>query len=93
MPFHFHGPVFAETVVGRKRWFIYEPEKRPQFDPDKSTLHWLLEDYPKLKVDQKPIECILEPFDIIYFPDRWWHATLNIDNVVFISTFLSPIKA
>ena len=27
-------------------------------------------------------------FQIIYFPDRWWHGTLNIDTSVFISTFL-----
>ncbi|XP_067912441.1 jmjC domain-containing protein 8 isoform X7 [Heterodontus francisci] len=25
---------------------------------------------------------------VLYFPDRWWHATLNIDTSVFISTFL-----
>lgn len=25
---------------------------------------------------------------ILYFPDRWWHATLNLDTSVFISTFL-----
>ena len=29
-------------------------------------------------------------FQLIYFPDKWWHATLNIDTSVFISTFLSP---
>lgn len=91
VPFHFHGPGFAETLVGRKRWFLYHPEDRPQFDPDKSTLHWFLEEYPKLKAEQKPFECILEPLDVIYFPDRWWHATLNVDTAVFISTFLSPI--
>nr|KAF6441062.1 hypothetical protein HJG63_012274 [Rousettus aegyptiacus] len=26
---------------------------------------------------------------VLYFPDRWWHATLNLDTSVFISTFLS----
>uniref|UniRef100_A0A3B5M4Z4 Uncharacterized protein n=1 Tax=Xiphophorus couchianus TaxID=32473 RepID=A0A3B5M4Z4_9TELE len=25
---------------------------------------------------------------VLYFPDRWWHATLNLDTTVFISTFL-----
>lgn len=29
-------------------------------------------------------------FQAIYFPDKWWHATLNLDTSVFISTFLSP---
>lgn len=27
-------------------------------------------------------------FQVIYFPDRWWHATLNLDTSVFMSTFL-----
>lgn len=91
VPFHFHGPVFAETMVGRKRWFLYAPASKPEFDVDKSTLHWFLETYNKLEEEKKPMECILEPLDVIYFPDRWWHATLNVDAVVFISTFLSPI--
>ncbi|CAF0834659.1 unnamed protein product [Brachionus calyciflorus] len=90
VPFHFHGPVFAETMVGRKRWFLYEPNQAPYFDPDKSTLHWFLEEYPKLPPNKKPYECILGPLEVIYFPDKWMHATLNVDNVVFISTFLSP---
>ena len=89
VPFHFHGPGFAETLHGRKRWFLYAPENRPKFDTEKSTLRWLVEDYPQLKNDGLMLECILEPFDIIYFPDRWWHATLNVDNAVFISTFIS----
>ncbi|KAM9125301.1 jmjC domain-containing protein 8 isoform 2-T2 [Pangshura tecta] len=25
---------------------------------------------------------------VLYFPARWWHATLNLDTSVFISTFL-----
>lgn len=90
VPFHFHGPVFAETLVGRKRWFLYQPNKAPNFDPDKSTLHWFLDEYPKLAEKNKPLECILNPLEVIYFPDKWMHATLNLDNVVFISTFLSP---
>ena len=32
----------------------------------------------------------LRPGEVLYFPDKWWHATLNIDTAVFISTFLSP---
>ena len=89
VPFHFHGPGFAETASGRKRWFMYHPDKKPHFNPDKSTLQWFNEEYLKLKPSEMPYECILEPSDVIYFPDRWWHATLNVDDVVFISTFLS----
>jgi len=35
-----------------------------------------------------PVECTLDPGDIIYFPDGWWHATINLDPyTAFISTF------
>ncbi|XP_076072588.1 jmjC domain-containing protein 8-like [Mytilus galloprovincialis] len=88
VPFHFHGPGFGEVIYGRKRWFLYPPEKTPSFHPNRTTLQWLFEDYPNLHPDDKPIECTINQGEIIYFPDRWWHATLNIDKSVFISTFL-----
>lgn len=90
VPFHFHGPGFAETVWGRKRWFLSPPEAVPAFNPNRTTLQWLLED--SLSVPRPPqmVECTLNPGELIYFPDRWWHATLNVDATVFVSTFLSP---
>lgn len=36
----------------------------------------------------KPYECTLHPGDAIYFPNQWWHATINLDRyTAFISTF------
>uniref|UniRef100_A0A914V3K6 JmjC domain-containing protein n=1 Tax=Plectus sambesii TaxID=2011161 RepID=A0A914V3K6_9BILA len=90
VPFHFHGPGFAEVIYGRKRWFLYPYDERPEFNPDNTTLEWFLHDYPKLVGDLKPFECVLQPGEVIYFPDRWWHATLNCETSIFISTFLSP---
>ncbi|KAI1713465.1 jmjC domain-containing protein 8 [Ditylenchus destructor] len=91
VPFHFHGPGFAEVIHGSKRWFLQPYERKPNFDPDKSTLHWYLNDYPMLPPEEKPLECVLKPNELIFFPDKWWHATLNAETSVFISTFLSPI--
>jgi len=88
VPFHFHGPGFGEVVFGRKRWFLYPPDKTPHFHPNHTTLHWLYEDYPELHPSDRPMECTIGQGQIIYFPDRWWHGTLNIDTSVFISTFL-----
>ena len=110
VPFHFHGPGFAETLFGRKRWFLTQPEFKPEFHPNKTTLQWFLEDYERVREETDIMECTLRPgevrlimetgfasfrasfvlLQIIYFPDRWWHATLNIDTSVFMSTFLSP---
>ncbi|XP_059167485.1 jmjC domain-containing protein 8-like [Physella acuta] len=89
VPFHFHGPGFGEVVFGRKRWFMYPPHKTPHFHPNRTTLQWLHEDYPDLHPSDRPLECTIGQGELIYFPDRWWHGTLNIDTSVFISTFLN----
>ncbi|KAG8145496.1 hypothetical protein E2320_012025 [Naja naja] len=73
VPFHWHGPGFSE------HWFLYPPEKTPEFHPNRTTLSWFLDTYPFLPPREKPV---------LYFPDHWWHATLNLDTSVFISTFL-----
>ncbi|XP_061456379.1 jmjC domain-containing protein 8 isoform X2 [Rhineura floridana] len=88
VPFHWHGPGYSEVIFGRKRWFLYPPEKMPEFHPNKTTLSWLLDTYPFLPPWERPVECTIHPGEVLYFPDRWWHATLNLDTSVFISTFL-----
>jgi len=90
VPFHTHGPGFAETIYGRKRWFLTPPDVQPEFHPNRTTLQWLLEDYERVKNEISLYECTIRPGEAIYFPHGWWHATLNIDTSVFISTFLSP---
>jgi len=89
VPFHFHGPGFLQMIHGRKRWFFYPPgdQWRPEHDPNATTLHWLENVYPNL--EHKPShECTLLAGDIIYFPNEWLHATLNLDEyTVFVATF------
>ncbi|NWS74241.1 JMJD8 protein, partial [Crotophaga sulcirostris] len=88
VPFHWHGPGYSEVIFGRKRWFLYPPDKTPHFHPNETTLAWLYHTYPTLPPAERPLECTLHPGEVLYFPDRWWHATLNLDTSVFISTFL-----
>ncbi|NXS70745.1 JMJD8 protein, partial [Pandion haliaetus] len=71
-----------------QRWFLYPPDKTPHFHPNETTLAWLHHTYPALPPAERPLECTLRPGEVLYFPDRWWHATLNLDTSVFISTFL-----
>uniref|UniRef100_A0A3B5PSC8 Jumonji domain containing 8 n=1 Tax=Xiphophorus maculatus TaxID=8083 RepID=A0A3B5PSC8_XIPMA len=88
VPFHWHGPGFSEVIYGRKRWFLYPPDREPLFHPNRTTLSWLTDIYPDLPEAEAPLECTVRPGEVLYFPDRWWHATLNLDTSVFISTFL-----
>ncbi|KAM6424321.1 jmjC domain-containing protein 8 isoform 2-T2 [Liasis olivaceus] len=61
VPFHWHGPGFSEVIFGRKHWFLYPPEKTPQFHPNKTTLSWFLDTYPSLLPWEKPVECTIRP--------------------------------
>nr|XP_046270395.1 jmjC domain-containing protein 8 isoform X2 [Scatophagus argus] len=88
VPFHWHGPGYSEVIYGRKRWFLYPPDQEPHFHPNRTTLSWVTETYPHLPEDEAPLECTIRPGEVLFFPDRWWHATLNLDTSVFISTFL-----
>ena len=37
---------------------------------------------------QCPYECTIAPGDILYFPMKWYHSTLNLDpHTTFMSTF------
>jgi dTDP-4-dehydrorhamnose 3,5-epimerase-like enzyme len=35
------------------------------------------------------VACTVAEGEAIYFPDGWWHATLNLDETVFISSFVN----
>ena len=86
---HVHGPGFSEALHGRKHWILYPPEYRPDFHPDQTSLNWMYYNYSTIKnIQDKPLECTLSPGDILYFPNMWWHATVNVDDyTAFVSTF------
>lgn len=88
VPFHVHGAVFNEVIHGLKRWFLYPPEVQPIFNADETTLFWLKNTYPTLINKHLLKECVLGPNEILYLPDFWWHATLNIGETVNIATFV-----
>ncbi len=64
VPFHFHGPGFAETLFGRKRWFLTQPDFKPEFHPNKTTLQWFVEDYKRVQKDTEIFECTLRPGEV-----------------------------
>ena len=37
---------------------------------------------------ERPLECLIGPGDLLYFPKGWWHAIVNVGECVFMSTFL-----
>ena len=87
VPFHFHNDGFSEVLHGSKRWFLY-PSRPPYFSENATSVRWLYRDYPKLRRHQQPYECVIHPGDLLYFPNGWYHAIVNLGETVFMSTFL-----
>ncbi len=99
VPFHVHGQVFAEVLHGRKHWMLLPPAVRPEFDPDEPPVKWLQRRGDvegdggagwrmRAEAEAALLQCTLEAGEILYLPDMWWHATLNLGQTVFISAFV-----
>lgn len=70
----------------------------PGFNPNMSVSQWVSDVYSQYTRADAPTdapalqplwECVIRPGEVLYFPDRWMHATLNVeDYVFFFSVFL-----
>ncbi|XP_063473071.1 jmjC domain-containing protein 8 isoform X3 [Symphalangus syndactylus] len=74
VPFHWHGPGYSEVIYGRKRWFLYPPEKTPEFHPNKTTLAWLRDTYPALPPSARPLECTIRAGEVVGDVSLLWHG-------------------
>ncbi|EFA84572.1 transcription factor jumonji [Heterostelium album PN500] len=82
-------------VSGCKRWLMYPPSSTPigvsmddvdeKFYGGPASLLWLLEVYPYLPPDQRPIEVIQYPGETIFVPGGWWHMVLNLEESIAVT--------
>ena len=92
---HAHGAAWNVLVHGRKRWFLFPPHTPPLFaavlraggllEPQfgRPALEWFRTEYPILRSSPiAPLEVIQEPGDIVWVPERWGHAVLNLEPSV-----------
>ena len=92
VPMHTHGPGWSESIIGRKHWFLAPPNAMPRFDPNVTAYEWALEAFERGEVhpgEGGVMECTVSAGEAIYFPPNWWHATVNLDESVFISSFVN----
>ncbi|CAJ1392835.1 unnamed protein product [Effrenium voratum] len=92
---HSHGASVQMTIFGRKRWFLYPRGQYPWGDGPGggfSLTDWLQLVYPTLPEEQRPLECVVEAGDVVYVPDGWYHAVVNLADTVAVS-FQSPQMA
>jgi len=71
--FHRHNESWLAQLHGRKTWLLLPPSAtRPPSLP------------PWWSLAQRPLglrACTLEPGEVLYLPENWWHATWNLDNL------------
>ena len=60
---------------------INEPIKSCH-DQTLTSLQWIVYEMPKLPHKHRPLLFIAHPNELVWIPDGWIHATLNIDDVV-----------
>ena len=88
-------------ISGHKRWALYPPNAgltKPDLKPkgiglDGESVTWFQRMYPKTRGKEwtevrgfpKPMDCVQKPGEIMYVPDGWWHAVLNLDHTVAVT--------
>jgi len=84
---HAHTEGWNALLHGRKRWFLYPPYVLPplQYPVYKGQMEWVTTLYPQIKANPglpQPLECIQEAGDLIFIPEGWFHATINLEETI-----------
>lgn len=80
-PFHIHADAVNAAVTGLKQWYIYTPART--LYSRKTIKKWVEEDLKELPMDERPLECLQRPGDVVYVPLDWGHAVLNLEDKTF----------
>jgi oxalate decarboxylase/phosphoglucose isomerase-like protein (cupin superfamily) len=48
--------------------------------------------YPSIAQDKRPLECVQNPGEFMFFPEGWHHATVNFGDTIGV-TFESQWEA
>nr|KAG5690113.1 hypothetical protein BaRGS_010704 [Batillaria attramentaria] len=84
LEFHAHNDARNGVVFGMKRWFLYPVNRHPPGGMDINSMEWYEHIYlsQKLTEEDKPLECVQEAGEIIYIPEGYWHAVINIGDTI-----------
>lgn len=56
---------------------------------DGESVTWFRKMYPRARSHAwsgpRPMDCVQHPGEIMYVPDGWWHAVLNLDHTVAVT--------
>jgi len=72
-------------ISGRKRFVFFSPDQGDfLYDGAVDIFNPDLEKFP-LYANANPVEVILEPGEILYFPSRWWHQVENLEDSIAVA--------
>ena len=57
---------------------------RSCYDQNMTPLQWLVYEYPKMQAQHRPFMFVVHPGEVVWIPDDWPHATINIDDVWYV---------
>ena len=86
---HTHRPAWNALVHGRKRWFIMPPVDHDRDDimATMSALRWFRDVLPTIAHGHavEAFEFVQEAGEVVWIPDGWPHAVLNVEPSVAVS--------
>ena len=77
-PVHFHRSAWNVLMYGQKRWFLLPPESA--FYSTQHVWDWWKDVYNK-----DALECVQYPGDLIFVPDMWGHAVVNLRESIGVA--------
>lgn len=80
-PVHFHRNAWNVLIYGQKRWFLYPPNRA--FYSKEHVWDWWRETYRK---SPDALECVQYPGDLMFVPDMWGHAVINLREGVGVAS-------
>ena len=88
---HKHTVANNAVVHGRKRWLLLAPTIKlpgPHMNNGMTMVEWIEKYYD----EAKPLDCIQEAGTILHIPERWMHATINLEDTIGIAVEAGPAK-
>ncbi|XP_066283309.1 uncharacterized protein [Branchiostoma lanceolatum] len=87
LSWHAHKEAWNGVVFGAKRWFVSTPNRRPPGMADFEQLDWMKYVHPYVRAPWRPLECLQQAGDVVYVPEDFYHAVLNIGDTVAASFY------
>ena len=89
--FHQHYAAWNAVVYGRKRWFLVPPQA--YFGPKQVDAMTSVEWAATHRNEVRPLECVQTAGTVLFVPEAWWHATINLADTVGIAVEVGPSSA